>query len=74
MAWTETTRRQYLRTGLRYASDLTDDERALLEPLMPAPSPIGRRRQTDMRVVMNAILYIASTYKRRAQSVPLNRL
>ena len=28
MAWTETTRAQYRRDGLRYASDLTDDDTA----------------------------------------------
>ena len=48
MAWTEITRRQYVREGLRYASDLTDCEWALLEPLMPPPSPIGRPRETDL--------------------------
>ena len=61
MAWTEITRLQYRREGLRYASDLTDAEWALLEPLMPSPSPIGRPRETDLRAVMNAILYLAST-------------
>ena len=61
MACTEITRRQYVRAGLRYASDLTDGEWAALEPLMPPPSPIGRPRDTDLRVVMDAILYMAST-------------
>jgi putative transposase len=61
MAWTEITRRQYRREGLRYASDLTEAEWALLKPLMPVPSPIGRPRETDLRAVMNAILYMAST-------------
>ena len=61
MAWTEITRRQYRRAGGRYASDLTDGEWALLAPLMPAASAIGRPRETDLRTVMNALLYIAST-------------
>ena len=61
MAWTEITRLQYRREGLRYASDLTDAEWALLKPLMPSASPIGRPRVTDLRAVMNAILYMAST-------------
>jgi putative transposase len=30
--WTETTRRQYRREELRYASDMTDAEWALIEP------------------------------------------
>lgn len=37
MPWTETTRR-----CARHASDLTDAEWALIEPLMPAPNRIGR--------------------------------
>jgi transposase len=61
MSWTEITRRQYRRDGLRYASDLTDAEWALLEPFMPALSRIGRPRETDLRSVTNAILYMAST-------------
>ena len=61
MAWTEITRRKYRRDGLRYASDLTDAEWALIEPLLPPASPLGRPRETDLRSVMNAILYIGST-------------
>jgi transposase len=61
MAWIEIARRQYVRAGLRYASDLTDGEWVLLEPPMPPPSPIGRPRETDLRVVMDAILSMAST-------------
>jgi transposase len=61
MAWTEITRPHYVREGLRYASDLTDAEWKVIEPLMPAPSLIGRPRTTDLRAVMNAILYMAST-------------
>ena len=61
MPWTEITRPQYLREGLRYASDLTDAEWGLIEPFMPPPSPIGRPRTTELRSVLNAILYMAST-------------
>jgi len=61
MAWTEITRRDYRRSGGRYASDLTDGEWALLAPFMPAASAVGRPRETDLRAVMNALLYIAST-------------
>ena len=45
----------------RYASDLTDAEWALIEPLMPAPNRIGRPRKTDLREVVNALLYMASS-------------
>jgi putative transposase len=61
MAWTEITRPHYVREGLRYASDVTDAEWKLIEPLMPPASPIGRPRTTDLRAVVNAILYVAST-------------
>ena len=61
MPWTEITRPHYVRDGLRYASDLTDAEWKLIEPLMPPASPIGRPRKTDLRAVVNAILYLAST-------------
>ena len=61
MPWTETARRKYRRDGLRYASDLTDGEWRLVTPFMPAPCRIGRPRRTDLREVVNAVLYIAST-------------
>ena len=61
VAWTEITRAQYRREGLRYASDLTDAEWALIEPFMPPPAKLGRPRETDMREVVEAILYMAST-------------
>jgi transposase len=61
MAWTEITRLHYVREGLRYASDLNDAEWQVIGPLMPSPSPLGRPRTTDLRAVLNAILYMAST-------------
>lgn len=61
MPWTETTRLEYRRDGLRFASDTTDAEWALLDRLMPEPAGIGRPRTTDLRAVMNAILYILAT-------------
>src|SRR5258705_12026207 len=36
-------------------------EWAIIEPLMPAPSAIGRPRTTELRLVMDAILYMAAT-------------
>src|SRR5439155_6203113 len=61
MPWTEITRLQYRRDGLRFASDTTDTEWALLQPLVPAPAGIGRPRTTDLRAVVNAILYVLAT-------------
>jgi transposase len=61
MAWTKATRQQYRREGLRYASDQTDEEWAVVERFMPAPSRLGRPRETALRAVMDAILYMAAT-------------
>ena len=61
MPWTETTRPHYDRRSPRYASDLTDAEWAQIEPLMPVPNRIGRPRKTDLRGVVNALLYMASS-------------
>ena len=58
MAWTETTRPKYCRDGLRYASDLTDEEWAVIEPYMPPPCKRGRPRTTPLREVVNALFYI----------------
>src|SRR5204863_2774362 len=59
--WTEITRPKYERDGQRYASDLTDAEWALIEPHMPAIKRLGRPRATELRTVLDAILYIART-------------
>ncbi len=56
--WTEITRRKYERDGLRYASDLSDAEWTLIEPHMPPAKALGRPRTTDLRDVVNAILYL----------------
>jgi transposase len=61
MAWTEITREQYRREGLRYASDTTDAEWALVEPHLPAPAKRGRPRETELRAVVDAILFLAAT-------------
>src|SRR5271167_3699388 len=61
MAWSEITRRQYRREGLRYASDMTDAEWALIAPLMPVRRAIGRPRETDLRAVVEGLLYMAAT-------------
>ena len=40
-----------------YPSDLTDAEWATLAPELPPPVPAGAPRTTDLREVVNAILY-----------------
>lgn len=50
MAWTETTRLQHDSSSLRYASDTTDEEWALIAPFMPPPNrrgSISRLRNTS---------------------------
>jgi transposase len=61
MPWSEAARREYRRECPRYASDLADREWALVESFLPPPNRLGRPRTTDLREVMNALLYIAST-------------
>jgi putative transposase len=60
MAWTEITRAQYRREGLRYASDTTAAEWAVIAPFMPLRCALGRPRSVDLRAVLNAILYLLS--------------
>ena len=43
----------------RYGSDIKDKQWALIAPLLPAESPIGRPRTTDLREVMNALRYMS---------------
>jgi transposase len=59
--WTNENRAKYNRDHLRYPSDLTDAEWALIEPFIPPAKPGGGKRQQDMRAVMNGVMYILST-------------
>ena len=45
----------------RYSSDLSDQEWALLEPLVPPAKPGGRRRSVNVREVFNGIFYVLKT-------------
>jgi len=56
--WTPVTRRQHSREGLRYETDLTDAEWALIEPLVPEPCKRGRPRAWPAREIINAIFYV----------------
>jgi putative transposase len=44
-----------------YPTDLTDKEWAILQPLLPADKPRGRKRTVDLRTVLNAIFYLLRT-------------
>ncbi len=59
--WTAMNRGRYDRSKLRYPSDLTDDEWAHVEPLIPPAKRGGNRRHVDVREVMNGIMYVLST-------------
>jgi transposase len=45
----------------RYPTDLTDEESSKIEPFLPGMARTGRRRQVDLREVLNAIRYLART-------------
>lgn len=59
--WTKANRGKYNRDGLRYPSDLTNAEWGLVEPLIPPAKHGGRRREVDVREVLNGLLYVLST-------------
>ena len=61
MGWTGIARREHSRDGLRYPSDLTDREWSVTAPFVPPAKSGGRRRTTNMREVLNALLYVASS-------------
>ena len=60
MAWTELTRAQHKRETKRYPSDLTAEEWAIVGPLLPGSSRLGRPRTVDLRRVWDAIQFIAA--------------
>jgi transposase len=55
--WTDTTREKHARKGLRYSSDLKDEEWAILEPMLPRPSRLGRPPAWPLREIINGVLY-----------------
>ena len=61
MAWTEITRPKYQRDGLRYASDTTDAEWAIIAPLLPPPAELRADARDRAAEVINAVFYIAQS-------------
>jgi transposase len=59
--WTNENRHRYDRSHLRYPSDLTDAEWALVEPLIPPAKRGGGKRTVNMREVVNGLMYVLST-------------
>jgi putative transposase len=44
-----------------YSSDLSNDQWAILKPLLPPPIPAGAPRTTDFRELLNAIFYVLTS-------------
>ncbi len=61
MPWTNITRVEYRRAPARYPGDLTNEEWALIGPLLLPARPGGRPRSIKLRHVMDGILHIASS-------------
>jgi transposase len=57
MAWDETDRTKYAVIRERYASDLSDEEFALIQPMLPSPKRRGRK-PADPRSILNALFYM----------------
>lgn len=59
--WTVEQRQAHDRAGLRYPSDLTEAEWALVAPFVPPAKRGGRKRTVDVREVLNGIFYVLAT-------------
>src|SRR5258708_14760501 len=59
--WTETTRPQYERNGLRYSRKLPDAEWWVISPHLPPRKRLGRPPKTALRSIVDALLYMART-------------
>jgi transposase len=59
--WSTENRGRYDRSQLRYPSDVTDAEWALIEPLIPPGKKGGDKRTVNLREVVNGLMYILST-------------
>jgi transposase len=59
--WTLENRPRYDRSKLRYPSDVTEEEWALISPLIPPAKKGGNKRTVDVRAVVNGVMYILST-------------
>ena len=59
--WTSANRGRNGQSKLRYPSDLTDAEWALVRPLIPPAKRGGDKRTVDVREVVNGLFYVLST-------------
>ncbi len=75
--WTSENRGRYDRSKLRYLTDLTDEEWALVAPLIPPAKRGGNKRSVDLREVVNGLMFVLGTgCQRRAlpKDLPLKDL
>ena len=61
MPWSEATQLKYQRSDDFRQNDVSDEERALIAPLIPAQGRVGRPRSTDLRRVFDAILHVLAS-------------
>jgi transposase len=59
--WTPDHRCAANRRGLRYPSDLTDEEWAIVSSMIPPARHGGRKRSVNIREVLNGIFYVLWT-------------
>jgi transposase len=59
--WNPESRARHRRGGLRYPSDLSDEEWAVIAPQIPPGRRGGRRRSVDVWAVLNGVLYVLET-------------
>ena len=59
--WTNDNRAAYERRSSRYPSDLTDEDWALVAPLMPAPRKARRHPAPETRTLLDAVLCVLTT-------------
>jgi transposase len=56
--WTDETRLRHDRGSLRYTHDLTAEEWAEVEPLIPPAKSGGNKRTVNLREIVNGLMYI----------------
>ena len=59
--WTKEHRARYDRGKLRYPTDVTDAEWALVAPLIPPAKRGGNKRSVDLREIVNGLMYVLGT-------------
>ena len=59
--WASENRGRYERSKLRYPTELTDGEWALVAPLIPPAKRGGNKRGVDLREVVNGLMFVLGT-------------